>query len=96
MEYSNVLIRPVLSEKNTKAMEEKFPQYAFWVNKRANKAIIKKAISEYFNVKPLKIRIVNVYGKWKRVRKDYGLTPMRKKAIVTLKQGEKINLFEAK
>lgn len=94
MDHTEVLIKPVLSEKSTFLSEYKKPKYVFWVNPRANKAQIRTAVKEYFNVNPIDIQIMNVYGKWKRVRRDYGLTATRKKAIVTLKHGDKIELFE--
>lgn len=94
MNYSEVLIQPILSEKTTMQSELKKPKYAFWVNTYANKAQVSQAIYQYFGVRPMKVNMQNQYGKWKRVRRDYGLTPQRKKAVVTLKHGDKIDMFE--
>ena len=96
MDYTEVIIKPLLSEKGTALSDQAKPQYVFEVHKKANKHLIAQAIKEKFNVIPEKVRVMNVFGKWKRVRKDYGLTPTVKKALVTLKRGEKIDLFEKK
>jgi large subunit ribosomal protein L23 len=96
MDYTDIIIKPILSEKITVLSEQAKAQYAFQVHKKANKHMIKMAIKEMFHVIPEKVRIIVQYGKWKRVRKDYGLTPNIKKALVTLKRGEKIDLFEKK
>lgn len=96
MDYTDVIIRPILSEKSTKLSENVKAQYVFQVSKKANKPQVAKAIKERFNIVPEKIRIINSYGKWKRVRREYGLTSAVKKALVTLKRGEKLNLFENK
>ena len=59
-----------------------------------NKIEIRNAIEELFNVKVLAVNTMNVKGKKKRVGRYEGLTPMRKKAIVTLNEGDKIDVFE--
>ena len=61
-----------------------------------NVAIIKNAITAKFNVKPEAVNIVNMKGNWKRVGREYGLTPRTKKAIVTLKRGDAVDLFDIK
>ncbi len=92
MDYNDVIIKPVLSEKSTDlAVQNK---YVFQVSMRANKHLIKKAIKEIFNVMPEKVNIIRMRGKRKRVRYQYGITPAWKKAIITLREGEKIELFE--
>ena len=96
MESTQVLIKPLLSEKSTRLAEMGKPQYVFLVRSDANKPQIAKAIEELFNVKPLRVRIANTFGKWKRVRREYGLTSTSKKAIVTLNHGEKIDFYESK
>ena len=92
MNYNDIIIRPVLSEKSTDLSEES--KYVFQVATYANKHIIKKAVKEIFNVNPIKINVINVRGKKRRVRYQYGYTPSWKKAIVTIAKGEKIELFE--
>ncbi len=92
MDYNDVIIRPVLSEKSTDLAEEN--KYVFQVAMSANKHLIKKAIKEIFNVNPLKINVMKVRGRRKRVRHQYGYTTSWKKAIITIGEGEKIELFE--
>jgi len=93
MDYNDVIIRPVLSEKSTDLAE--MGKYVFRVSTRANKNLVKRAVKEIFNVEPVSVNIINVRGRRKRVRYSYGLTASWKKAIVTLKEGDKIELFEA-
>ncbi len=92
MDFNDVIIRPVLSEKSTDLAEEN--KYVFQVAMNANKHLIKKAVKEIFNVNPKKINVMKVRGKRKRVRHQYGYTTSWKKAIVTIAKGEKIELFE--
>lgn len=92
METNDIIRKPVLSEKSTDIAEQN--KYVFQVSMRANKHLVKRAIFEMFNVKPEKVNIMVVRGKRKRVRHQYGITPAWKKAIVTLKEGDKIELFE--
>lgn len=92
MDFNDVIIKPVLSEKSTSLAE--MGKYVFRVSKKANKKIVKRAIKEIFNVDPVSVNIINVRGHRKRVRYNYGFTPSWKKAIVTLKEGDKIELFE--
>lgn len=92
MNYNDVIIRPVLSEKSTDMAEEN--KYVFQVARGANKHLIKKAVKEIFNVNPVKVNVMKVRGRRKRVRYHYGYTPAWKKAIITLGKGEKIELFE--
>lgn len=94
MNINDIIIKPVLSEKTTDLAQVN--KYVFKVSKKANKNIIKKAIKEIFNVTPLKINVTKVRGRRKRVRFQYGYTSSWKKAIVTLGQNEKIELFENK
>ena len=92
MDYNDVIIKPVLSEKSTQFAET--GKYVFRVSTRANKHLVKKAVKEIFNVEPVCVNIMNVRGRRKRVRYHYGFTSAWKKAIVTLKEGDKIELFE--
>ena len=92
MDVNDIIIKPVLSEKSTDLLEQ--GKYVFRVSMKANKHMIKKAISELFNVTAVKINVLVVRGKKKRVRHQYGITTAWKKAIVTLKEGDKIELFE--
>ncbi len=83
---------PRLSEKSLR-QSEKYNQYSFVVDARANKYQIKKAVEELFRVKVIKVNTMNVRGKLRRqYTKHEGKTPDWKKAIVTLKEGDKIVL----
>ncbi|MBN2016134.1 50S ribosomal protein L23 [Candidatus Dojkabacteria bacterium] len=93
----DILIRPVITEKSLKLVDEK-NQYTFVVSSFSNKTDVKKAIEKKFKVNVLKVRIVSVEGGrvlWGKRRisgrkKDY------KKAIVTLKSSDSIDLFKVK
>jgi large subunit ribosomal protein L23 len=87
----DVLKRPVISEKSVGLVEEN--KYSFWVDPAANKIEIKAAVEKMFKVKVADVRTMNVDGKMKRVGKYTGKTADRKKAIVTLKAGERIEGF---
>jgi len=87
----DVLIRPVISEKSVGLVEEN--KYTFWVDAAANKIEIKSAVEKMFKVKVDSVRTVSVKGKEKRMGRYVGRTPDRKKAIVKLKPGNKIEGF---
>lgn len=87
-----IIIKPIISERSMELVEEN--KYAFFVDKRANKVEIKKAVEELFEVSVEAVNTANLTGKTKRMGKTSGRTPDRKKAIVTLKPGHKIELFE--
>jgi len=69
-------------------------KYAFEVANEANKQQIKEAVEKAFKVKVTAVNVMTVPGKTKRVGRRMVLTPSHKKAIVTLKPGDKIELFE--
>lgn len=87
---SRILIRPLVSEKITNLQKEN--KYVFEVHPKANKIEIKKAIKKLYGVTPLKVNIVKIKGKPVRFRLTRGYTSPIKKAIITLKEGESINL----
>lgn len=81
-----------LTEKGTR-QSEKLNQYTVVADRRANKIQIRQAVQELFKVKVLKVNTLNVRGKYRRQRTSQaGQAPNWKKAIVTLKEGEKISL----
>lgn len=88
-----IVKRPVITEKTT-LFTEKENKVVFQVDANANKKEIKKAISNIFNVDVLDVRIVMIKGKKRRVRFKEGKRPDWKKAIITLKEGDKIEFFE--
>jgi large subunit ribosomal protein L23 len=89
----SVLRRPLITEKSN-LMKEEFNQIAFEVDRRANKIEIKEAVKKLFNVHVVKVRTFTMLGKRKRVGRTEGRTSSWKKAIVTLKEGERIDFFE--
>jgi len=88
----NVLLAPVVSEKSVAAMEEN--KYTFLVATDSNKIEIRKAVEKQFNVHVLKVRTMNYEGKLKRMGRFQGRRSSYKKAVVTLKEGESIPVFE--
>lgn len=89
-----ILKRPIITEKSMKLAQAGF--YTFEVDQNATKPIVAKAVSDKFNVKVLKVKIINIKGKeksQKRVRKSYTASGI-KKAIVQLGKGVKLALFE--
>ena len=88
-----VIIRPVISEHSYDMMENNV--YTFEVAKSANKIEIAKAVEEIFDVKVKKVNTLNVKSKPKRVRYTKGRTRTWKKAMVTLAEGDSIELFTA-
>jgi large subunit ribosomal protein L23 len=91
MHAHDIIIRPVVSEKSYDLMEQN--RYTFEVDKRAKKEQIASAVEEVFGVTVLKVNTMNVAGKPRRLRYNKGLSRSWKKAIVTLKQGDTIDLF---
>ena len=89
----DILIAPLVTEKST-MLRETHNQIAFRVSSRANKTEVKKAVEAALKVKVESVNIINVTGKRKRMGKFEGRKPSWKKGIVTLKAGEKIDLFE--
>lgn len=83
LDSTEVLIRPILTEKMTN-LKEKNNQYAFQVDRRANKIEIKRAVEQRFNVTVTNVRTLNVPGKKRRMGRFEGKRAQWKKAIVTL------------
>ncbi len=88
--YLDIIKAPVITEKSQIAKEN--GQYTFKVDPKANKTEIKLAIEKIFNVKVVKISTINEKPKKKRVGRYTGLTNRSKKAIVTLAEGQTIEL----
>ena len=74
------------------ALLQPLNKYLFWVDKTSNKIEIKKAVEDIYKVKVDSVNTMIVSGKAKRVRYAVGYTPDWKKAVVTLKEGSKIDL----
>lgn len=89
-----ILVRPLLTEKASAGNDQKCPQYAFQVAINANKIQIRRAIEAAFSVDVLKVNTIRVLGKRKRLRsRKQGKRADWKKAVVTLREGQEINLL---
>ena len=84
---------PYITEK-TNLIKESENKFCFRVDKNTNKVEVKKAIEKIFSVKVEKVGILNIQGKKKRLGKNEGKKPSWKKAIITIKKGDKIGIFE--
>ena len=88
-----VLLRPLLTEKVT-ALRESANTVAFVGASRANRIEVKRAVEEMLKVKVERVNLMNVMGKIKRLGRFSGKKSDWKKALVTLKKGEKLELYE--
>ena len=88
----DVIIRPVVSEKSYAGLENN--TYTFLVDKRSNKTEIKEAIQKIWNVQVTSVNTLNRRGKLKRRRFTVGKRADQKRAIVTLAEGDAIEIFE--
>jgi large subunit ribosomal protein L23 len=88
----DIIIKPIISEHSMGIMEDN--KYTFIVDKKANKVEIANAIEKIFNVTVEKVYTLKVRGKNRRMGRYVGKTPDRKKAIVKLKEGDKIEIIE--
>jgi large subunit ribosomal protein L23 len=86
-----VILRPIISEKSYDLIND--GRYSFEVAKEANKAEIRDAVEQIFDVRVLKVNTLRVSGKPKRVRYAKGYSRSWKKAIVTLASGDTIEAF---
>lgn len=93
MNYQALIKRPVVSEKST-MQKEVSNQISFEVDRKANRIEIKKAIQSLFSVQVEAVRTLQIKGKFKRRGRIIGKRKDWKKAIVTLKPGERIEFFE--
>lgn len=87
------IVRPILTERST-VQKEKFNQYVFEVATDATKVDVRRALEEIFKVKVERVRTLNVRGKFRRFGRYAGVRPNWKKAVVTIKAGQKIDLVE--
>ncbi len=91
---SEIIKRPLITEKSMQLVEND-NKYTFEVDKRANKIQIKKAVEELFDVKVLKVNVINTTPKKKRVGQHQGYKNELTKAIVTLSKDDKIEIFSS-
>lgn len=93
MEIWQVIVRPLITEKNTNLVAE--GKYVFQVAREANKIQIRQAVEKIFNVQVADVNVVNVRGKERGIGRRKGISPNWRKAIVTLKPGQRIEeLYE--
>jgi large subunit ribosomal protein L23 len=90
----DIIIRPIVSEKSYAGLERN--TYTFLVALDANKTEIKEAIQQIWNVGVLNVNTMNRKGKVKRTRLATGKRPDQKRAVVTLRPGDSIEIFEAR
>lgn len=93
MNHNDVIKRPLVTEKATLLREIK-NAVAFEVDRRANKQQIQDAVEKLFKVKVVDVRTINVPGKPKRRGRVVGRRGGWKKAVVTLRPGDRIEIFE--
>lgn len=93
MEARDILIKPIVTEKSKALMEER--KYTFRVPLSATKIQIRQAVEQIFKVKVQAVNTMRYEGKMKRLGRTQGRRSDWKKAVVTLKPGETIELFEA-
>ena len=89
----DVILRPVISEKTYGLLDEN--KYTFVVDRRSNKTEIKQAVENIFDVTVLSVNTMNRAGKRKRRGLIVGKRPDLKRAIVTVAEGDEIELFDA-
>lgn len=92
VELQQVLVKPLITEKSTLLQEE--GKYVFHVAPKANKVQVREAVQKSFGVVVVDVNICRVRGKLKRYGPKLSRTPDVKKAIVTLRPGDRIQLIE--
>jgi len=92
MQIIDVLHRPIISEKST-ALQQR-DKYTFKVARDANKQQIKRAVEQAFQVEVVQVNVITMPPKWRGPGRRRSQTSPWKKAVVTLKPGQKIEFFE--
>jgi large subunit ribosomal protein L23 len=90
-DHRDVLVAPVVSEKSYGLLDQN--KYTFVVRPDANKTEIKIAVEEIFGVKVIAVNTMNRQGKRRRTRNGWGARPDTKRAIVSVAEGERIDIF---
>lgn len=93
MAAQDIILRPIITEASMEAADDN--KYTFEVAVNANKTQVRQAVEELFDVHVVKVNILNVRGKMKRMGRYAGFTRKRRKAIVTVAEGQSIQLFAA-
>jgi large subunit ribosomal protein L23 len=95
MDVRDIILKPLISEKAVAVMsDEKAPKYAFKVRLDANKFQVKDAVETIFGVTVVDVNTMRMHGKVRRMGKYQGRRSDWKKAVVTLKAGDSIKVFE--
>jgi large subunit ribosomal protein L23 len=92
LNINDVLVKPLITEKNT--MLGALNKYTFKVDPRANKTQIKAAVQTIFKVDVTKVNTISVPPKTRRVGRSVGKSSPWKKAVVTVREGQRIEIFE--
>ena len=92
MNVNEVLIKPLITEKNTMLGAE--GKYTFKIDRRANKTQVKEAVESIFKVNVTAVNTISVPPKSRRVGRTIGKSQAWKKAVVTLQSGQRIEIFE--
>ena len=92
MNIHQVLLKPTITEKSTILQES--GKYTFRVDLKANKVLVKEAVEKSFDVTVIGVNITKAHGKRKRYGSRITKKPDIKKAVVTLAEGDRINLIE--
>ena len=92
MNVNEILIKPLITEKNTMLGAE--GKYTFKIDRRANKTQVKEAVEAIFKVNVTAVNTISVPPKTRRVGRTIGKTQPWKKAVVTLRPGQRIEIFE--
>ncbi len=93
IDIHDIISYPIITERSTE-LREGMNKVLFIVNPNANKIQIKRAVEELLKVKVEKVNLINMPEKKKKLGKFEGIKSGKKKAVVTLKQGEKLGIFE--
>lgn len=94
MHPEDIIKRPLVLTEKGNALREQENQYLFEVSREANKAEIRNAVEELFDVKVLKVRTLIVRGRIRRMGRGWAKTQNWKKAMVSVKDGDTIDFFE--
>jgi large subunit ribosomal protein L23 len=92
-DHRDILLAPVVSEKSYSLLDEN--KYTFLVSPDANKTEIKIAVENVFSVKVIAVNTINRQGKKRRTKSGVGRRPDTKRAIVTVAEGQRIDIFSA-
>ena len=89
----SVIVKPIFTEKQADITDKQENRYGFIVRPSANKVQIKQAIEEIFKVKVTNVNTLNRAGKKQRTRTGFGQRASQKRAIVTVAEGQTIDIF---